>query len=89
VFPTSIDFLLLLLLFLGLGVFALVEVRLPPKGIIAYELTMAVLFGGYIFIRSWLPLGTFELRFSQLLAVLALLATVVYVVVHRQRHPHL
>lgn len=31
----------------------------------------------------------FQLRFSQVLAVLALLSTVVYVVVHRRKYPHL
>jgi cytochrome c-type biogenesis protein CcmH/NrfF len=56
---------------------------------IAYELIMAAVFGGYILLRPWLEFASYELRLSQLLAVLALLATVVYVVVHRRRYPHL
>lgn len=89
VFATQLDFLLLTMLFVGLGVFALIELKLSQRGQIAYELVMAIVFGGYILARPWLPLPSFELRFSQLLSVLALLATVVYVVVHRRRYPHL
>lgn len=33
--------------------------------------------------------ATFELRFSQILAILSLFSTVLYVIVHRHRHPHL
>jgi len=43
----------------------------------------------YLFARYWLPFDMFELRFNQFLAILALLATVVYVTVHRKRYPHL
>ncbi|TSC79404.1 MAG: phosphatidylglycerol:prolipoprotein diacylglycerol transferase [Candidatus Peregrinibacteria bacterium Gr01-1014_25] len=89
VFATTFDFILLVLLFAGLGLFALLEVRMHQRGVIAYELVMAVVFGGYLLLRPMLPLETMEMRFSQLLAVLALLATVVYVVVHRRWYPHL
>lgn len=89
VLMTYVDFFLLLLLFAGLGVFATLELRFSQRIIIAYEATVAVLFAGYLIVRPWLPFASVELRFSQLLAVVALLAIVVYVIVHRQRYPHL
>lgn len=89
VFATFVDFILFALLFMGLGIFALIELQLSQRMQIAYELIMAAVFGGYILLRPWLEFASYELRLSQLLAVLALLATVVYVVVHRRRYPHL
>ncbi len=89
VFATTLDFAFLLLLFASLAVFALIEARIPQRWILGSEIAMTVLCAAYIFIRRWLPLDTFELRFSQLLAILALLGAVVYVVIHRRRHPHL
>jgi prolipoprotein diacylglyceryltransferase len=89
VFATQLDLVLLVLLFLSLGVFAAVEIRLPQRIVIGYELITTILCAAYLFIRPWLPFASFELRFSQLLSILALLGTVVYVVVHRRRHPHL
>lgn len=89
VFATQFDFLVLCLLFLSLGVFAAIEQRLNAQQTYAYEGLLLLFFGGYIFLRSWLDLPTFELRFSQFLSVLALLATVVYVTLHRRKYPHL
>jgi prolipoprotein diacylglyceryltransferase len=89
VFATQLDFLLMLLLFISLGVFAAVELNLTPRIILICEGATTILCAAYLFIRPWLPFDTFELRFSQLLAVLALLGSVVYVVVHRRRHPYL
>ena len=89
VFATKVDFILLLMLFVSLGIFATVELKLSQRTIIISEIITTVLCAGYLFSRSWLPLETFELRFSQLLSILALLGSVVYVVVHRRRHPHL
>jgi len=54
-----------------------------------YESALAILAVGYLLARPWLDLETYELRFSQLLALLALLATVVYVVWLRRKYPHL
>lgn len=89
VFATKLDFILLLLLFMSLGVFAAVEIMLTQRTIVIIEACTTVVCAVYLFVRSWLALDIVELRFSQLLAILALLATVVYVVVHRRRHPHL
>lgn len=89
VFATKLDFTLLFLLFASLGAFAAIEISMPPRMVIAYEILTTIICAAYLFVRPWLPFDTFELRFSQLLAVLALLGTVVYVVVHRRRHPHL
>ncbi len=89
VFASQFDFLVLLLLFLSLGVFVAVELRLPQRLAILFEVIGTLLCAAYLIVRPMLPFATFELRFSQLLAVLALLGTVVYVVVHRRRHPHL
>ena len=89
VFATQFDFLVLLLLFISLGVFAAVEFKLSRIQTYVYEVLLLLFFGGYILLRSWMELPTFELRFSQFLSVLALLATVVYVVVHRRKYPYL
>lgn len=89
VFATQADFIVLFLLFISLGLFAIIEPKLSLKAITVYEVLLMLCFGSYIFTRSWLDLPTFELRFSQFLSVLALLAAVVYVVVHRRKYPHL
>lgn len=89
VFATQLDLLLILLLFVSLGLFAAFEVNLSQRTVITYEFVTMLLFAAYLFIRPLLPFESFELRFSQLLSILALLATVVYVTVHRRRHPHL
>lgn len=89
VFATKLDIALLLVLFTSLGIFAAVEINLPQKWVIGYEVLTTTLCAMYLFARSWLPFETFELRFSQLLSILALLGAVVYVAVHRRRHPHL
>ena len=90
-FVTKMDFVVLLALFLSLGVFAAVELTLSQKTLLIYELALVVLFGGYVLARLFLdlPFATFELRVSQHLAVLSLLSTIVYVVVHRRKYPHL
>lgn len=89
VFATKLDFAVLLLLFLSLGVFASVEVTLSAKGALIYTSVLTVALGSYVILRNWLPFVTIELRFSQFLAILSLLAAVVYVVVHRRKYPHL
>lgn len=89
VFATKLDLLLLLLLFASLGIFAALDIAISQRVVIGYELLMTLLTAVYLFTRSLLPLQTFQLRFSQLLSILALLAAVVYVMVHRRRHPHL
>lgn len=89
VFATNLDFVLLFLLFAGLGILALIELKLTERQQLLYEVGMFLLFGGYFLLRPLLPLPTHELRFNQLLSVLALFAVVVYVVVHRRRYPHL
>lgn len=89
VFATQFDFILLILLFVSLGAFAAVELKMSQRMAILFEVMTTVLCATYLFVRAMLPFETFELRFSQLLAVLALLAAVVYVVVHRRRYPHL
>ncbi|TSC98271.1 MAG: phosphatidylglycerol:prolipoprotein diacylglycerol transferase [Candidatus Peregrinibacteria bacterium Greene1014_49] len=89
VFATKLDFLILLMLFLSLGVFAIVETKLAPRVIVLYQSILVGVFAIFIVARQFLNLPTHELRFSQFLAVLALLATIVYVTVHRRKYPHL
>lgn len=89
VFATKLDFVLLVALFVSLGFFALVELRLSQKAVIITEITATSLCAVYLFLRPLLPLETIGLRFSQLLAILALLGTIVYVLTHRRLHPHL
>jgi len=89
VFATKMDFLILTMLFASLGVFAAVELKLTQKALLYYETVLIIVFGGYMISRRWLSFDTFEMRFSQFLAILSLLAVVVYVVVHRRKYPHL
>lgn len=89
VFATQFDFILLVVLFVSLGLFAAIELKMSQRMAILFEVMTTVLCAVYLSVRSMLPFETFELRFSQLLAILALLAAVVYVVVHRRRYPHL
>ncbi|MBT4119369.1 MAG: hypothetical protein HOG89_00070 [Candidatus Peribacter sp.] len=89
VFATRMDFFVLTLLFASLGIFAAVELKLTQKALLYYEAVLIGVFGGYMIARRWLPFATFEMRFSQFLAILSFLAVVVYVVVHRRKYPHL
>jgi phosphatidylglycerol:prolipoprotein diacylglycerol transferase len=88
VFATKLDFVVLFLVFISLGIFTLIE-KMSQRTIVICEILATVVSAAYLFARPWFPFEAFELRFSQLIAILALLAVVVYVVVHRQRHPHL
>jgi phosphatidylglycerol:prolipoprotein diacylglycerol transferase len=89
VFATKADFVVLLALFVSLGLLGAVELTLSERSVLLYEVILLGMSAGYLFVRPLLELDTFELRFSQLLAILSLLATVVYVVVHRRTYPHL
>ena len=89
VFATQLDFVVLVCMFVSLGVFVAIELSLSKVSLYVYQTFLLIVFGGYLVGRSWVRLPTFELRFSQFLSVLALLATVVYVVVHRRKYPHL
>lgn len=89
VFATQLDLVLLCLLFVSLGVFAAIEKVIAPKWILTSEIVITIFCVAYLFLRRSLPFETFELRFSQLLSILALLGAVVYVIIHRRRHPHL
>lgn len=89
VFATKIDFALLTALFISLGAFATIELKLTQRTFLIYEGATTLVCAGYILLRPWIALATYELRFSQLLAVLALLGSVVYVTVHRRMYPHL
>jgi phosphatidylglycerol:prolipoprotein diacylglycerol transferase len=88
VFATMFDFIVLTLLFVSLGVFAAVELKISSKLSLIYEICLLVATTCYMLLRPWLDMETYELRVSQLLAVIGLLITVVYVVVERRRHPY-
>lgn len=89
VFAKLTDFIFLASLFGSLGILALIEQRLSERANLIYGIVVAVLTLLYVLSRSWIGLPQYQLRFSQVLAVLALLAAVVYVVVHRRKYPHL
>jgi prolipoprotein diacylglyceryltransferase len=89
VFAIITDFVFLGCLFGSLGILALIEQRLSERANLIYGASVAILTVFYVFARQWLELTQYQLRFSQVLAILALLATVVYVVVHRRKYPHL
>ncbi len=89
VFATSLDFALMFLLFVSLAVFAAVELQLSKRGMYVYEGLLVLACVGYLLLRRTLDLEVYELRFSQLLALIGLLSTIVYVIVHRRKYPHL
>lgn len=89
VFATQLDFTILVGLFVSLGVFAVIENRLSEKWFLIYQLLLGVAVTAYIAIRPFLDFEAYELRFTQLLALLALLGTIVYVLVQRRKFPHL
>lgn len=89
VFATRMDFAVLVLLFISLGILAIIELRISARALSAYAGGLTVVLLGYIIARPWIHMTTVEMRSGQFAAVLALLATVVYVVVHRRRYPHL
>ena len=89
VFAKLLDFFILIALFLSLGILASIELRLSKRGMMIYGSGLLLGCILYIALRSWIPSPTIELRFSQFLALLALLMTVVYVIVQRRKHPHI
>lgn len=89
VFATQLDFAVLVMLFISLGVLALIELRISSRALSIYATTLTGLLLVYVLARPWIHLPTVEMRSSQFTAVLALLAAIVYVVVHRRRYPHL
>lgn len=89
VFAMLTDFVFLACLFASLGVLAVVEQRLTERANTMYGSAVAVLTIAYVISRPWIDLPQYQLRFSQILSILALLSTVVYVTVHRRKYPHL
>ncbi len=89
VFASSLDFLLVGLLFLSLGIFGAIGTRIAQRTLVMYEVGLTLVIGIYFFVRPLLHFDAYQLRFSQFLAVLALLGAVVYVTVQRRLHPHL
>jgi len=89
VFALLSDFLYVGFLFLSLGVLALIEHRLTERVNSIYSFSVAALTIAYVIARPWVGVLQYQFRFSQVLAILAILGTVVYVVVHRRKYPHL
>ncbi len=89
VFAVLTDFVFLACLFGSLGVLAVVEHKLTERANLIYGSLVAVLTIAYVIVRPWIDLPQYQLRFSQVLSILALLSTVVYVTVHRRKYPHL
>ncbi|MCK5018845.1 MAG: prolipoprotein diacylglyceryl transferase [Candidatus Peribacteraceae bacterium] len=89
VFATRLDMIVLLCMFISLGLFAAFDISLPTSLLAVSQFLLIFIFGGYLIARNWLPYPTFELRFSQFLSLLAALAVIDYVFVHRRKFPHL
>jgi prolipoprotein diacylglyceryl transferase len=89
VFAKLSDFFFLGGLFVSLGLIAVLGRRLSPRYSIVNSLLIAIGTMGYLLVRPWIDIASIEWRFSQFLAVLAILSTVVYVVVHRWKYPNL
>jgi prolipoprotein diacylglyceryltransferase len=92
VFFSIYDVAVLCVLFSTLLLFAVLERKISPKIIMIGESVISLSVFAYLYARFWLKLitvSTYELRVSQFMALLVLLATVVYVIIHRQKYPHL
>lgn len=92
VFFAYTDIFVLCVLFATLILFATLERYLRYSHIVITETIM--MFGVllYLYARFWLKwieVSTYEVRMSQFVALLLLLATIVYVIIHRQKYPHL
>lgn len=88
VFAKLSDFFFLTLLFVSLGFIAAYERRISLR----YSMINSILVGlctmAYLLLRPLITVASVEWRFSQFLAVLAILATSVYVVAHRWKYSH-
>lgn len=89
VYAKMTDFLFTAALIVSLGILASIEHRLHQRSQYAYAIIVSIATMIYVTVRSRIDLPLYQLRFSQLLAILALLSSVVYVVVHRRKYPHL
>jgi len=89
VFAMLTDFLFIGFLFVSLGVLALIEHRLTERARTIYNIAVVLLTLAYVIGRSQVGEAEYQFRFSQMLSILALLGTVVYVTVHRRKYPHL
>lgn len=89
VFAKVTDFLLLVALFGSLGIVALLEQRPSDRATRLYAVVLVVVTVLYLVFRPWITIAEVEWRLSQFLYVLAMIATAVYVVVHRWKYPHL
>lgn len=87
VFAKLTDFLFLGLLFISLGIIAVVERRISHKFSIINSAIVGLGTVAYLLLRPFITVASVEWRFSQFLAVLAILATVVYVAHHRWKYP--
>ncbi len=85
---TKVDFILLFTLFATLGLFAAIELKISKRTFYICEGLLVAATVGYMIVRPSLDLETYDLRVSQLMAIMALLATVVYVVIERRKHPY-
>lgn len=86
VFAKLTDFLFLTLLFVSLGVIAVLERRISPR--FSLMNSIAVGFGtiGYLLLRPFITVASVEWRFSQFIAVLAMIAAIVYVCAYRFKY---
>ncbi len=89
VFAKVTDFIFIFCLFCSLGILAAIETKLSERANAVYAIAVSAATIAYVIGRQWIEFGELQLRFSQALAILALLAVVVYVVVHRRKYPHL
>ena len=88
VFAKLSDFVFLTLLFASLGCIAIFERKISHKISMINSILVGLGTMAYLFARPWIAVVSVEWRFSQFLAVLAILSTVVYVVVHRWKYPN-
>lgn len=89
VFAAKLDFFVLVLLFFSLSLITVFHGRLSHRALLWYVSALIACSLSYVLARPLFPFAALELRFSQFLAVLVLLAGTVYVVVHRRRYPYL
>ena len=86
IFAKLTDFVFLACLFVSLGILTVIERKISPR----YSLMNGVIVGfgtiAYLLLRPFITVASVEWRFSQFLAVLAMIATVVYVYAYRWKY---
>jgi len=87
IFAKLTDFVFLGMLFISMGILTVLERKISPRYSIMNGAAVGIGTVLYLLLRPFITVASVEWRFSQFLAVLAILATVVYVYAYRWKYP--